>query len=263
MEDLELIRTWHRRIQAIYAQEFLTSIRGIDDEQRYQHNNVNLYERYYQVTSQSRNKREGDSFNREYIIDDLTYLSDQVLYFTAEVYLYAPYINNPLEHGIQPPGYSRVLYPNYQNLPAKRFDMSAETAFEKLYGYWNRLANLINYFLPTPIAEKKVSFSVVVDALEQQTSYQDNEGLKWLVAFKKNEYKKFLDKRNPVVHHLTTATAFRFNHLNARDKETLELLMQKRFSTPNFLKQNLQLSIESFVHTLNLLEEINQVDHTD
>ncbi|TGD80820.1 hypothetical protein [Hymenobacter wooponensis] len=90
--------------------------------------------RFNEVSRRCVNKHKG-AFNWYTLEKDLYFISDEVLYYLAHVYLHHPYINNTLEGAFKPPGYSHTIYPNYQNREAKRYDMHVDTVFEKLYGF--------------------------------------------------------------------------------------------------------------------------------
>jgi hypothetical protein len=133
MTDTRLIQAWNKRLYEIYEQEQLTSIRGFGkEEDHWKHNGIDLYDRYIQVIV--RPQSPALKFNPLDILDELISISDQILHFTAHTFLYGALINDPIADGQQPPGYQNPVYPNYQNLEAKRFDLYVDAVFEKIYG---------------------------------------------------------------------------------------------------------------------------------
>lgn len=255
MTDHQLIWEWNTRLLDIYKQENLTSIRGFGDEDGfYKHNGVNLYDKFVATTF----RPEGAKLNFDpfEIIDELISISDQVMHFTAHTFLYGPLINNPLEDVQQPPGYLKPVYPNYQNLEAKRFDLYVDAVFEKIYGYWTRLAHLLNHYLPKPLKNHSVDFTRVIDQLPNQLPLlRDQECFQWLVNFAEHEHKVFNDQRRIIVHHKTTGTTFAQRHRDARTFEEVKVLMDERYGIPAFFKKQIDLTIVGYKMILDLISD--------
>lgn len=259
MDELKLIKEWETNIVDIFRRENLTCLQGLDPDhdKHFRYKGLQLLMKYHEVTHQCAVKHAGsfDSFQLE---TDLYFISDEILYYLAHVYLFRPYINNPLVDAHRPPGYDFTVYPNIQNVHAKRYDMHIDTVFEKLYAFWNRIATLLNFFVDKPLSSHAIDFSRVIDILP--TRFNQNDGYKWLQDFKLNGYRDFNLKRKAVVHHSTTGTSFRTQHLNARGYDEHEQLMEDRRATPDFLRDNMYLAVETYYQTLVLLEEVNATD---
>lgn len=256
MNDSQLIQAWNKRLYEIYAQEQLTSIRGFGEEEDFwKHNGVDLYDRYIQVIV--RPQVPALTFDPHDILDELISISDQILHFTAHTFLYGALINDPIFDGHQPPGYPNPIYPNIQNLEAKRFDLYVDAVFEKIYGFWSRLANLLNHYLPIPLKPHAVDFTRVVDQLPKQLSkLQFSTNYQWLINYKDNEHKAFNDQRRVIVHHLTTSTTFKNSHLAAKTRADMQALMDERYAIPAFFKDEMYLTITGFEKVVNLIAEI-------
>jgi hypothetical protein len=256
MTATQLIQAWNKRLYEIYEQEQLTSIRGFGKEaDHWKHNGIDLYDRYVQVIV--RPQSPPLQFDPHDILDELISISDQILHFTAHTYLYGALINDPIADGHQPPGYQNPVYPNIQNLEAKRFDLYVDTVFEKIYGFWSRLANLLNQYLPTPLPSHAVDFTRVVSQLPIQLSnLQSSANYQWLVNYKDNEHKSFNAQRKVIVHHLTTGTTFKNRHLAAQTHADIQALMDERYAIPSFFKDEIYLTITGFQKVVDLIAEI-------
>lgn len=257
MTDPQLIQAWNKRLYEIYAQEQLTSIRGFGEEATFwKHNGVDLYDRYIQVIV--RPQYPALTFDPYDILDELISISDQILHFTAHTFLYGALVNDPISDGHQPPGYQSPVYPNLQNLEAKRFDLYVDAVFEKIYGFWSRLANLLNHYLPTPLKPQAVDFTRVVNQLPIQLSkLQSSFNYQWLTNYKDNEHKALNDQRRVIVHHLTTGTTFKNRHLAAKTRADMQALMNERYAIPTFFKDQMHLTIVGFEKVVDLIAEIN------
>jgi hypothetical protein len=255
MNDIELVNHLNDRLYDIYVEKGLTSLRGFDhdDANWFIFQGVDLHRKYMDSVEAT------IKFDRFAIWDDLVDLSDQIMYFTSELYLVTPFINNPLRHVVQPEGYTRPIYCNYENLSAKRYNSFSDIVAEKFYAYWNRLATLLNHYLPKPLNPKQVNFSVVIDEITLQLpEFHHNSGYIWLQAFKENEQKHLNKQRSTIVHHETTSTTFREQHrLNVHDAAALTLIMEERYSRPDFYKEHIEFSLTALKSALDLIAEID------
>jgi len=105
------------------------------------------------------------------VFDDIVFCSDEILYQTALLFLYAPYMNNPIQDGYF--FHDRMVYPNHQNLSAKRFGMHSNSAFEKVYNFWDRVGDLLAIYMAEAFpAGRNVYFGTAVEAIRKNTILQ-------------------------------------------------------------------------------------------
>ncbi len=187
-------------------------------------------------------------------MDDLSLLSDSILYFTAHTYAFLPHINDPLRQGQFFGG--RMVYPNLVNMHSKRYDMYVDIVFEKLYAFWNRIGTAINFFLPNQLPNFKVNFPAMVDNIPSQ--FHNNKGYMWLKDFKENKFKEFNSYRKSIVHDVTTGIDFAHEHLSAGDeRETLQRMMDTKHSYPNLFKEHMILMKDGLLNLNILLKEMD------
>ena len=177
------------------------------------------------------------------------------MYFTALLYLYQPYLYNPLLDGM--PFAGKILYPYSRPIETKRFNMFANTASEKVYNYWDRIGDLLTTYFPELIDPKNSYFATTIDKIPAE--FHNSENYKWLKRFKENEFKDLNEKRKQVVHYISTDTKSKWSQAkNPFDKEEIVKTLAEQDKLPDYFKSQLKLSIEGFEKTISLIEEITE-----
>ncbi|HWC54900.1 MAG TPA: Cthe_2314 family HEPN domain-containing protein, partial [Chitinophagaceae bacterium] len=157
--------------------------------------------------------------------------------------------------------YGREIFPNHQNIEAKRYNMFADIVSQKTYNYWDRIGDLIASFFPDRIKPNQVYFSSAIECIPAEFHSSDN--YIWLNDFKTTEYNKLNSLRRQIVHYTTTDTDYRHRHLQVKDRETMELLQSERESLPEYYKRQIKLSLDGFEKTMQLFEEFNSTLFAD
>lgn len=251
MDRHELIWEYQRSIIDLYKEHNLTSLRGLDH--KYEINGRQIIMWHSEVTRKCSVKHNGQ-FNYFKNFDDLLFCSDELLYFTAHLYLYRPYINNPVEEGFNFSG--RMVYPNYQNLEAKRYSMFADVTSQKAYNYWDRIGDLIASFFPDKLKPHKVFFPSAIEAIP--ADFHNSDNYLWLKKFKENGYVELNKMRKQIVHYTTSDTDFKHKHLErTNDKEAMQELQREREYIADFYKNHISLTLIGLEKTLLFFEDIN------
>ena len=254
---LNAINTLQEAVASIYKEKKLRSIAGINMEFMIGDRQVLAW--FFTIVRKGQVKFNKVNFHE--VFDDLAFSSDEILYQTALLFLYAPHMNNPIKDGHF--FHNRIVYPNHQNLPAKRFGMHSNSAFEKVYNFWDRIGDLIAIYFPEAFPPKRnIYFGTAIDAIPEK--YHGSENYKWLKDFKEINYKEMNAKRNGVVHYLTNDTVFKYKHIKASsNKQVLEELIAERDALPSYFEKQIDFSLEGFIRTVQLLEEITAEDLKD
>lgn len=252
MDNHELIWEFQRKIVEIYNQQHLIPLRGENDS--YQIDGKEILTWFHDVTNPNAIKH---NLHTTYfdLQNDLFICSDEMIYFTAHLFLYKPYMNNPLEAGHE--FYGREIFPNHQNIEAKRYNMFADIVSQKTYNFWDRIGDLIASFFPDIIKSHQVFFASAIECIPQDFHSSDN--FKWLNEFKKNEYAKLNSIRKQIVHYTTTDTDYKQRHLKVKTREEMEILQAEREGLPEYYKNQIKLTLEGFEKTILLLEDFNRV----
>jgi hypothetical protein len=250
MTTSELIWEYQRAIIDIYMHQNLNCLRGF--EYNYTVNGREFLGWYSEATRKCAVKHKG-LFNYRKLLDDILFCSDALLYFTAHLFLYLPFINNPLKDAI--PTKESMVYPNIQNLEGKRYSMFADSASQQAYNYWDRIGDLIASFFPDKIKSANVFFPTAIEAIPTEFHYSEN--YKWLYEFKLTDYVELNKKRKQIVHYATSDTDFRDKHLKSvHDKEAIESLQNDREYLAEYYKNHISYTLNGFEKTLLFLDEI-------
>lgn len=251
IQNERLINEIQDTIVDIYHQQKLNNLSGLDES--YIIDGKPLLVWYYDTIRKSSLKLNGIvDYNK--IIDDILFCCDELLYFTAHLYFYLPFINNPIKDGFY--AHEEMIYPNYENLAGRRFNMFSDITSQKAYNYWDRIGDLIASYFPERIKPHNVFFPTSINAIPQE--YQTSENYLWLKRFKENEYLKLNKMRKQIVHYNTSRTDFNHKHLDlVNDKDGMYELQAEREKLPDFYKNHITLAIEGFKKTLLFIEEIN------
>jgi hypothetical protein len=188
---------------------------------------------------------------------DLCFLSEEITYFTAMLYLYRPFVENPLSSPIKIDG--KTFYIADQTLEGKRYDYFVDILFEKIHSFYDRLANQIAVLFPDKLKKKdNIHFHKVIEKL--QVDYADNNDFSWLLNFRDNEYKVMNDQRRNSVHKISIVTK-NFNEQalkNSMDYEKTKGLTDKRMDYPDYFKKMHYLCLLGFEKTLGFLEVVKK-----
>lgn len=208
METKDLLWQYQLAIQKIYEEQNLTSLRGLIPQHDYEIDGKQVLSWYYK-SIEPWQRRPGNAVNYKEIMDDLSFCSDELMYFTANLFLYRPFLNNPAREGENFNG--KMLYPNRQNMYAKKYNMFTDVVSEKAYNYWDRIGDLIASLFPERIKSKNIYFSTAMKAIPVE--YHACEAYLWLKEFLDNEYVKMNNQRKQIVHYVTSDTKFKHKHL--------------------------------------------------
>ncbi|MFN8325751.1 MAG: Cthe_2314 family HEPN domain-containing protein [Flavobacteriaceae bacterium] len=187
-------------------------------------------------------------------LDDIIFSSDEIVYFTAHLFLYAPYINTPLKDAYR--SGEKMIYPVFTNLYGKRYDMYLGIVFEKVYNYWDRIGDLIASFFPE-LFSGNIFFPKTIKTLEIE--YAGNENYDWLLNFLNNDFTKFNEQRIQIVHYFSKSTNQKWEQLNqVWDYEKSKQHTDQILSYPGYFKEMNEISKIGFEKTLLFLEEVNR-----
>jgi len=252
MKRHQSIINYDLAINEVWVEENLKYLRGENDN--YEIKDKNLLVWHSAVTRRAKIKYNG-RFNDFKNIDELLLYSDEIMHFTAQLYLYRPYLNNPLRD--QYTIGSITTYPNYHNLEAKRYYMYSDIVLQKIYSYWDRIGDLIAAFFPDLITPERVYFVTAFDIIP--TEFHDIQSYKWLKEFRENSFKKLNNKRKEIVHYTSSDTQLKYDHLSvSRNRLEIEAWISERNAIPDYFKTQITLSIEGFYQTLSFLEEVDK-----
>jgi hypothetical protein len=244
MSNQELLNRLHQKTLEIYDREGLKCLRGTAEDD-YVLNGKNILVWHSEATSKL--KHPFDHFQN---IDSLLFISDEIMYFTAQLFFYKPLLNNPLENPIRIK--EKVYYPYQMSLSDRRYFMFSEIIIEKIYAFWGQIANLLAASLDEEINDQRVFFPIVVNKITRQ----DSKYFHWLYKFMNTEYNKLNLHRKMIVHHRGLETKFRSDHINSfSSKNEMERIIHERDELTDYFKMHIELTLEGFEKSLGLISE--------
>lgn len=257
MDNIELLKTFNEKVLEIYDYENLIPLRGKDNSYELS-NGKQILSWHNEITRHRNCHFAPDFYDYFQNIDDILFISDELVYFTANLYLYKPFINTPLKDAFYTDDGTKI-YPLYQNVAGKRYEMFVNVCYEKTYNYWDRIGDLIASFFPNTFTGF-VFFAKVLQKLE--SVYNGNADFDWLLNFSKNDYRKFNDNRIKSVHNVAPNTENKWEQLteNYMDEQKSIDFTNKINSYPDEFKRMNELCKEGFIKTLNFLEFINTTE---
>ncbi|MCX6276781.1 MAG: Cthe_2314 family HEPN domain-containing protein [Bacteroidetes bacterium] len=250
MEIAKVISNHQNAIIEIIREYKIESLSGIDDS--YILNGHHIFE-WFNNTIQKLtfNGQNDDIFGK--LFDDLIFCSDEIQFFLANMYLYRPFINNPLKDITIFNG--KVLHLNYPNIESSRYSMFGSSVSEKFYNYWDRIGDLINLFFPNQLNKRDVYFSKVIDIIPPE--FHDSTNYRWLKNFKDEAYCELNSKRRNLVHYTTEFTNFQHvHHVNPFDEQIIEELYNTRFGLADYYKGHVNQTLVGFEKCLLFLNEV-------
>jgi len=243
----EIIEKYNNVIIDIYKEHDMRCLRGLYWECKI--DGKNIYPWYRKATHYFAERNKDFNFYKN--LDDLILISDEIMYFTANVILNEKFMNDPSKNKIIIDG-SSVLFRNFINLYSKRFDSFTDVCYEKIYNYWDRIGDLIAACIETGLNERNIYFTTVIDSIPKE--YENNKNSKWLKSYRLNGFKILNEKRRNIVHYSSTGTDSRDECMkSATDEEKIKEFMEERRDLPNFFKKAIDDTIKGFQNTLDFL----------
>jgi hypothetical protein len=249
--DQELLTRLQESIVKIYDEFGIKFIRDLDARQ-YGRPDDSMPSWYLDVIRQC-NIYHNRSGYWPQLFDDICYCNEDLGYFTSQLHLYRPFLNNPSSEGVA--FGDGIIFPNFTSVYDKRYNTIASTCSEKLYNFWDRIGDLINLFFPLPEG-KNIYFPSTIDRIPVE--FQNSEHYKWLKEFRDGKYKLANDERIQAVHYNTKESQLRYKHLeNCSDAMSMAEYQTERESLADDFKDSLSDMITGFIHTLHFLKEVN------
>jgi hypothetical protein len=245
-----IIHQLQDEINVIYKDEQLESIAGLN--QSYMINGKQVLAWHGQIATKS--KPLNPNFNFIQSFDDCAICFDEVMYFTAHLYLYRPFINNPIFNAVNVNG--TTFYPNNQNLAAKRYHMYINIVYEKLYNYWDKIGDLIAAHFPNDIKPEEVYYSTAINVARRY--FKNSTSLNWHITFRDSGYKEINGKRKKTVHYSGSDTEYRWNHIqHFTNEQELLKMQQELLSLPDKFKQQMLNMKQGLYNCFAFLEEFH------
>lgn len=244
---LEIIKSYEKGVIEIYKKEDLVALR----DNKYIYNGVDLHE-IFNIANNS--TLTIPNFNKIKNFWDIINCNSDLRHFTALLFLYRPFINNPNHEKVNTDDFSYYGY--FQNLPDRRFSQFASICFEKLYNYCDRIGDLLAHYYPSKFPDsKKIYFPNVVDILKNDLELKNEKYFKDILSYREVAYQEINNHRKEIVHYYQFETNYRFDFtLNSTNDEEIRKLWEFKNGLPEYFSKHLKLSNELYINTLELLK---------
>ena len=185
-----------------------------------------------------------NSFHAYKNFNEISFISDDLKYYTALTYLLRPYINNPLKEN--------MTY--HQTLEDKRYLSYANILFQSFYNYWDRIGDLIYTFIKTSLKEREVYFHTVLEKVDIEV--KDSEYLKALTTLYSDKLLNLFRKRKEIVHYFQlTSEIYVGTFTNYDDIEKLKETQNIKESLPDIFKENMEYSFQGFELAIRFINQ--------
>jgi hypothetical protein len=175
------------------------------------------------------------SFHLSKNYDEISFISDDLKYFTALTYLLRPYINSPLKEN--------KTY--FQTVEDKRYLSYANILFQSFYNYWDRIGDLIFCFIETSLKEREVYFYTVLQKIDERA--KDSEYYLALNKLYTDKLINLFGKRKEIVHYSQlTSDIYTETFINYNDTLKLKQIQKLKDSLPDLFKSNIEYSFQGF-----------------
>ena len=175
---------------------------------------------------------------------ELSFLSGDIKYYTAILYLLKNYINNPIKE-------NRTYF---QTMEDKRYLSYANILFQTFYNYWDRIGDLIYSFLKTSLKERDVYFVTVLENIKKDVNHSEN--FNELYNLFETKLKSLFSKRKEIVHYLGLGTEIHVGFFKNYSK-TDEFIGNQNYKEklPLFFNENINYTFNGFQLSLKLIDE--------
>jgi hypothetical protein len=184
------------------------------------------------------------SFHSYKNFNEISFISDDLKYYTALTYLLLPFINNPLKEN--------MTY--HQTLEDKRYLSYSNILFQSFYNYWDRIGNLIYSFIKTSLKEREVYFHTVLEKVDD--TVKDSEYFTALNKLYTNKFLNLFRKRKEIVHYFQlTSEIYVGTFTNYNDINKLKEAQNIKESLPDLFKENIEYTFQGFELAIKFINQ--------
>jgi len=177
-----------------------------------------------------------------FLYDDFFFISNDLCHFTALLFLFRPFINDPSnEEGTY-----------FQNWYDARYLSYSSILYSAVYNFWDRIGDLLNCFFETGLPENGVYIGRVLSNFPQNS--RDSKYYQQIEEIYKSKIRNLIIERNDDVHNQSIATRNYFDIILARGDEQ-KVKSEIKFSFPEIFNEQIDLAYNCFEYTLRLIKE--------
>lgn len=183
---------------------------------------------------------------------DIEFISKDLKYFNALLFLLKPYINFPLREG--------KTY--YMTLEDNRYMSYASLLYQILYNFWDRIGDFLYCHLETGLEERSVYFSSVIQNLPEKITRASNF-VELKQIYDEHLVNLFRDRKT-IVHYIQIgARMYSHTFLHSGDREYLLGLESEKEGYPDFFRNHINYALRGFEYSVKLVGECGIRDNSD
>ena len=246
ISDKTLVDLQYQKLQAIYQQNNMVCL----SDNEYQYKTIN-------VMNQPDANFVNPQWNSYKNLRDIVNCNQDIKYFTGNLFLLLPYINNPLQE-LDTTTFNFTFAHYHQNLYDHRYSTYVSCCFEKAYNYWDRIGDLLYSFYPSLITNiRSVDFVRIVDAIYSIGERDPN--FLWLYNYRLNQYDQLNSYRRNIVHYYQYETTYHDDFIrNTSNIPGLTAIWDEKSRMPTFFREHLEFACDGCEQTyLYLYKVIN------
>ena len=176
---------------------------------------------------------------------EIQFLSKDLKYYTALLFLLRPYINHPL----------RENKTYFQTMEDKRYMSYASILYQILYNYWDRIGDFLYCFFDTGLKERNVYFSTVINNFPSE--YSKSSNFLELKSMYNKKLKNLIKDRKRIVHYLQiSARMFTSTFLHYNDDKKLKEMEKEKDGYPEFFRDHIKNTLKGFEYSVRLVNEL-------
>lgn len=213
---------------------------------------------YFTEKTKGKTPVRGDSnWHKQY--NEVITSSKDVKYCLGELLLYHQYMDSNLfEHSYLD---GRDCYSIHIDDLKRRYLQYTNILYEKIYNYWDKIGDLLDFYIDTNLDLHKVGFPLVIQKIKSTHPHilRNSSSFKWLYNFKNKEFKTLNKVRKKIVHYHYIETELKEQHLhNTSNREKIKELEEEFYGYADYFKEHLDKTLEGYKHALIVIEKYAQ-----
>lgn len=245
-KELENIKRYNDQLFLIYTNNNLTCLSSHD----FRINEMKPYSFFSKHTNGFQSIR--NNIDEYSLYEECINTSKDIKFYLGSTILYKRYINTNIFTLHYLNGEKNYTYNS--SIWKRRYYQNINILFQKVYNYWDKIGDLLDFYIETNLNPKAVDFARVIDALIRTNIEKNIPELDWLVDFKEKKYRELNQKRKEIVHytHLETQILKEFR-MNSKDPNRINSEIQ---GYVDYFKEHLALSLIGFEKAILTIEKI-------
>lgn len=233
-------------------------LRGLSDLEEYLKIQAEMIEKYREKYLRNDNELTTEEIEKQndnlmLLLSEIQNCNSDLKLFTANLYIFQPYINNPTKEKAF--FIDKIITKYHQTFSDWNYSVYVSCCYEKLYNFWDRIGDVLALYLKIEIKEFQIGFHNVIEKISQNEKFSTDVNFLFLKAFSDNEFKEFNNRRKRIVHYYQFETEYKYKIIYKcdNDEDMIKELWNWKNNMPEYFKKHLELSIKGYVHCFKFI----------